>query len=468
MFKNRRIWLIVGGLIALAALAFFFIQRRNAQTANGLYETSSASRGSLQAIVGATGTVRARQTAILTWQTSGIVESVKVKAGDSVTQDQVLASLQQTSLPQNIILAEADLLSAQRALDDLMNSNTTRAQAELTLAQAEKALQDAKDKYQGINFQRASDTKIENSQSQLDILNNQIAIARKTYALFERLPEGDSRRAQALANLTNLELQRDNLLAELNYLTGKPDTNEVAQRKANYELAQAQYDDAVRKLDRFKDGPDSLEVARLQAQITAAQAALNLGRIASPFAGSVTQVNPLPGDLVSPGTQAFRIDDLSHLLVDVQVSEIDINALQLGQEVTLTFDAILSKTYTGKVVEVSRVGAVVQGAVEFTVTVELLDPDEAVRPGMTAAVNILVKKLDDILLVPNRAVRVVDGERVVYVLQGTTAVPVKIRLGASSDTISEVVGGDLKEGDLIILNPPSASANGPMGRPGGN
>jgi len=100
----------------------------------------------------------------------------------------------------------------------------------------------------------------------------------------------------------------------------------------------------------------------------------------------------------------------------------------------------------------------------------LTDPDELVRPGMTAAVNVLVKQLDGVLLVPNRAVRVVDGERVVYVLKNGLPVATKIRLGATSDAVSEVVGGDLQEGDLIILNPPAAGLNGPMGggRPGGN
>ncbi|GAB4500566.1 MAG: efflux RND transporter periplasmic adaptor subunit [Anaerolineales bacterium] len=470
MFKNRRLWWVLGGLALLIALAVFFIVRRNAQTANGLYETSPAARGSLQAVVGATGTVRANQSAALNWQASGTVEAVKVKVGDSVKAGDALASLKQTSLSQNIILAQADLLSSQRSLEDLMKSGTARAQAELALAQAEDALKTAKDKYEGSNFQRASDTKIENTQSQLDILNNQIAIARRTYAMFERLPSGDSRRSSALANLTNLELQRDSLLAELNYLTGTPDANEVAQRKANYELAQAQYDDALLRVERLKDGPDALELARLQAQITAAQATLNLAQVSAPFAGVITQAEPLPGDQVSPGVPAFRLDDLSRLLVDVQVSEIDINNLQVGQEVTLFFDAISGKSYNGKVVEVGRVGSVVQGAVEFTVTVELTDPDELVRPGMTAAVNVLVKQLDGVLLVPNRAVRVVDGERVVYVLKNGLPVATKIRLGATSDAVSEVVGGDLQEGDLIILNPPAAALSGPMGggRPGGN
>jgi HlyD family secretion protein len=98
--------------------------------------------------------------------------------------------------------------------------------------------------------------------------------------------------------------------------------------------------------------------------------------------------------------------------------------------------------------------------------VELTNPDEFVRPGMTAAVNILVREVKDVLLVPNRAVRVVDGQRVVYVLKNGLPEMVKIRLGATSDTFSEVINGDLKVGDLIVLNPPTTFSR-PMGGPPG-
>jgi HlyD family secretion protein len=191
--------------------------------------------------------------------------------------------------------------------------------------------------------------------------------------------------------------------------------------------------------------------------------------VTAPFDGVITLVKPLPGDQVTPGTVAFRLDDLSHLLVDVQVSEIDINNIRVGQTVTMSFDAVLGRNYEGVVVEVSQAGSVVQGAVNFTVTVELTDADESVKPGMTAAVNILVKEVKNVLVVPNRAVRVIDGQRVVYVLKNGIPEMVKIRLGATSDTVSEVINGDLKEGDLIVLNPP-AMFGGPMGggRPGGN
>ena len=78
---------------------------------------------------------------------------------------------------------------------------------------------------------------------------------------------------------------------------------------------------------------------------------------------------------------------------------------------------------------------------------------------MTAAVNITVRELSDVLLVQNRAVRQVNGKRVVYVLKENKPVAVEIQLGATSDTNSEVAGGNLKENDLVILNPPSATGS---------
>lgn len=81
---------------------------------------------------------------------------------------------------------------------------------------------------------------------------------------------------------------------------------------------------------------------------------------------------------------------------------------------------------------------------------------------MTAGVNIVLTELNDVLLVPNRAVRLVEGERVVYVLREQVPVPAKVELGQSSETMSVVAGGDLKEGDLVILNPPAQNF-GPFG-----
>ena len=178
-------------------------------------------------------------------------------------------------------------------------------------------------------------------------------------------------------------------------------------------------------------------------------------------------VEVMPGDQVNPGMFAFRIDDLSKLLVDVEVSEVDINQVKVGQEVVMTFDAILAKEYHGKVTEVSPVGNETQGVVSFKVTLELLDADKDIKPGMTSAVNIVINQLEETLLIPNRAVRVVDGARAVYVLKNDGSIQkVNITLGASSDTLSQVIEGDLKMGDKIILNPPSTFMNGNFRHPG--
>ena len=177
--------------------------------------------------------------------------------------------------------------------------------------------------------------------------------------------------------------------------------------------------------------------------------------IESPFSGIITLADAKPGDQVSMGTPVFRVDDLSSLLVDVDVSEVDINRVAVGQPVSLTFDAILAQEYTGEVVEVSPVGNTLAGVVNFKVTIKLLDADEKVKPGMTAAVNMVVSQLEDVLLVPNRAVRVEEGERIVYILKGGELVRVSVELGANADVYSEVIGGDLKVGDQVVLNPPA-------------
>ena len=94
------------------------------------------------------------------------------------------------------------------------------------------------------------------------------------------------------------------------------------------------------------------------------------------------------------------------------------------------------------------------------VTLELETPDESVRPGMTAAVSIVVEQLDDVLLVPNRAVRLREGKRVVYLFQNGVPTPVEIQIGATSDLVSQLLPGEVKEGDAVILNPPSELLTG--------
>lgn len=466
MKLNKKFWFAIV-VVIVAVAAFFFWQNSTKAASSTTYQTTPAARGELTASVGATGTVRAGQQATLTWQTSGRVETVQAKIGDAVKAETVLASLVQTSMSQNIILAEADLISAKKNLADLLASNTSLAQAEKKLADAKQAVKDAQEKVDSLIYDRASDNLILQTQANLVLAKRDLAKAEDNYRGYKGKPDGDSNKAQSLLNLTNARQRVTDLTVKYNWYTGKATELDAEKYRANLAVAQAQLADAQREIDRLKDGPSADDIAAAEARIAAAQSTLNQSKIIAPFDGVITQANPVPGDMVSPSTVAFRMDALGQLLIDLEISEVDINSIAIDQPVTITFDAVQGKTYNGKVSLINQAGDSKSGAVNFTVTVGLTDADELVKPGMTAAVTISVKELKDALLVPNRAVRVINSKRMVYILKDGQPVTVEVRLGATSDVNSEVVGGDLKEGDLIILNPPSnAFGPGSGGGPG--
>jgi HlyD family secretion protein len=504
-------WIVVAVLLLGAAGVFLLIRSRGQAAAQANFQTQPAERGDLTATVGATGVVRANQTALLVWQTSGTVGEVSASLGEQVTKGQALATIEQTSLPQTVILAQADLVSAQRALNDLLNSQLQQAQAQQAVEKARQALEDAQnpelakaraqqaiaDAQKAVeNAERAlrqalspaSQSYIDEARAQVVLARDALEQARQNFEPYENKPEDNLLRARFQTELSAAQQRYDAAARQLNGLLGTTNLTDQAIAQANLETARAQLLDAQREWERVKDGtspaeqyvleaqladaereavrvqdgPDPEDVAAAQARVAAAQAAISQASLTAPFDGTLTQVESKVGDQASPGSPAFRLDDLSRLLVDVQVSEVDINRIQVGQDVSLAFDAILNQQYRGTVSEVALVGATTQGVVDFTVTVELSGAGQAVKPGMTAAVNIVVSQLEDVLLVPNRAVRILEGKRVVYVMQEGAPQPVEVQLGASSESSSEVIGGELKEGDPILLNPPTVfEQNGP-------
>ncbi len=453
-------------IAALAAGGYLFYQSRNVQAdTQSLYQTVPLSMGDLTAIVGATGTVRANQSTTVNWQTSGRIGKVDVKVGDQVTINQVLAELDPATLSQNIILARSDLVTAQRNLADLKDSTLAKSQAEQALADAQKALDDAKTARYQKNLARVSQPTIDSAQADLTIAQDELKRAQENYDKYTKLPEANILRATAFNRLAAAQQKVDQDQYNLAWLLSTPDPVEVAQADAAIAVAQSKLNDAQREWDRLKNGPDPSDLAAAQAKVDSIQATLGLPQILAPINGTVTDVSAMVGDQVNAGTVSFRIDDLSRLMVDVPVAEVDINRVKVGQTATLTFDAISGKQYNGKVTEVSSFGTPSNGVVNFTVTVELTDADAQVRPGMTAAVNMTVEQLNNVLLVPNRAVRLQNGKQVVYVMENGVPTAVIITLGASADTNTQVLSGPVKAGDLVVLNPPTTLT--PPGSGGG-
>ena len=456
MKKLLVIGLILLGLGAAGYFALTTFQKNQVQAALPTYETEPLGQGELSSAISAIGKVRSSQSANLRWQTSGGVESAPVKVGDRVLQDDELARLAQGSLPQSVINAQSDLYNAEQALDDLETSaEQARIKAMQDIVTYEQAVRDAR--YTLDNFTVPATQAGMEAVEAVNYTKQKLDEAAAAFEPYKFASSGDSTREAKKEALDEAQSEYNTAIKRLKY-------------EYDLQVAQANLEKAQQDYEKWKDGPEPGEVQAAQARIEAIQATLNSAYITAPFDGTITEALPQVGDQVVSGDLAFRLDDLTTLLVDVQVSEVDVNQLAVGQEVVLTMDAIRGKQYHGLVDEISMIGSDANGGVNFNVTVRLSDPDEAVRPGMTSEVEILTDQRENALLIPNQAIQIEDGAQVVYVLlPGQPIQPVVVTLGISSEAYSELLSGELKLGDLIVLNPqggpkdPIQMMGGPMG-----
>lgn len=422
IFRNKKTVLSLS-IIALIVVIFGFVTQNNQAAADDSYKTEAATRGNISAVIEATGTVRAYQSVTLAWKTKGVVAAINSQLGDTVHAGEVLATLQKTSLPQEIIQADANLISAERALEDLITSTKIEAaNAAIAVREAQSSYEDA------VNYRNLLDNEVE-----YDIMNG---------IRYLHTPWG------AVIKIPKIETFR--------YY---PTDEQKAEADQDIAVQLAAWEDAQHTYDSVKDGPNKGDVTIAEAQILAAQVVINQAKITVPFDGVITEVHIQPGDQISSGALAFRVDNLSSLLIELNISEVDINNVSVGQEVIINFDAIENKDYFGEVVSVDPTGTNIAGSVNFKTTVKITNADEFVKQGMTAAVIVHVRNVDDALLVPNEAVRMLNNKRVVYVLNSDgTLRTAEILLGIRSATYSEIVSGNVQVGDLIVLNPPSNAA----------
>ncbi len=420
LFRNKK-FLIGGGLLlALLVLSLFIVQQKSA-AGEVTYQTEEATIGDITTSVEATGKIRAYQSAIYVWATSGIVETVNISVGDSVQRGDQLATLQKISLPRELIQAEADLIYAKQDLEDLLGSSGTDiANAAIALADAQEAYDDS------VHYRELLDSEV-----RYDSFNGTFSRLSTPFGTF-RVP-----------NIQNIR-----------YF---PSDEQKAEAEQDIAVQEALLIDAQRAYDRIKNGPTEKDISAAEAKVFAAQAILNQANIRATFGGTITDLSPQVGDLVSIGEEAFRVDDLSTLLLELSVSEIDINNVSIGQLVAVNFDAIESRAYHGEVTEIAATSSTSASGTGYEVIAKLTDADELVKLGMTADIFIQVREVKNVLLIPNQAIRVLNGEYVIYLLESEDVlVPAAIRLRARSKNYSEIAAGDVQAGDLVVLDPPSS------------
>jgi HlyD family secretion protein len=252
------------------------------------------------------------------------------------------------------------------------------------------------------------------------------------------------------ANLTYTKLALDRATKLVATSAVSQDTFDNA--KSAYDQAQAQitFDEAT--------------IQQRQAELASAQVNLDYTNIVSPVDGTVVSRNVTMGQTVAASFQTptlFLIaTDLTQMEVDTNVSESDIGAIIEGDKAFFTVDAFAKRTFTGTVTQVRQSPQTVQNVVTFDVVVSVDNTDLSLKPGMTAATRIVIDQRSDVLRVPSQALRYSPADThgnhtdqpKVWLLRDGNPVPVSVTAGLDDDTFTEVVNGDIKPGDQIIIS----------------
>jgi len=276
--------------------------------------------------------------------------------------------------------------------------------------------------------------------------------------------EGDNvTEGQVLARLDAQSLNSSVKTAELQV--------EIAQEQV--EAARAQYEIAQINLDEAGSLPgESEEVLELQVDIAKASwetAKLNLGTaklslesaklnlekavIVAPFDGMVTDITITEGEEISAATlatPAISLVDTSEIEMRGFIDEIDVAMVQLGQEANILLDALPDEEINGRVAFISLVSIIRAGVVSYETTITLKNPAAGLRDGMSATAEVIVERRDDVLLIPNRAIRGTLQNPTVVVLVDEQEEERGITLGLTDGINTEVLSG-LEEGERIIL-----------------
>lgn len=414
--KRKRKLIFVAAAAGLILLGLGYWGLRDGAKENP-YITAAVQKGDLTQVVTATGTLQAVITVQVGSQVSGTIVKLAADFNSKVKQGQIVAQLDQDKFRASVEQGKANVVSSQ--------ANTAKAKV---------AVEDAK---------RTLDR--------------------------------------------NRELRRRELVAQ-----------------SDLDAAETAHDSAVAQL---KVSQAQVELAK--AALEQAQVDLNHTIITSPVDGIVVSRNVDVGQTVAASLQApvlFLIaNDLSKMQVDTNVSEGDVGNVWVDQDAEFTVDAYPTRRFQGKVLQVRNAPIMVQNVVTYDAVVGIDNKDLLLKPGMTANVQFLVNRKEGVLKIPNAALRFRPpedkpqpqpagegqdnaqrpnaggsaagrgGDRAsrgggqgpraggrgregtVYVLRGQKATPVRIRLGITDGTSTEVAAGEIKEGEQIVVAMSSAA-----------
>ena len=434
--KRLILWILLTGTIVVALL--LFVERESDIS----YVTESVKRGDITNIITVTGSVSPVGEVKVGSQLSGQLEIRLVDYNQEVKKDQPLARLDSTILTarlreaQSLLeVAEADVLIKEvgilKAEYELKNAHENLAISQLKIDDAHAIHQEAKSDFQRKKLLLSSATI---SRSQLD--------------------EARARYHSSIAKLRTEEL--------------KLQVQQLAILKAKLGIRMAQA--GVQHAQGI--------VRQRQAALDRAEVELERTVIRAPIDGVVIGLDVETGQTVAAALEAptlfTLVKDLRQIEVKAVIDEADIGRVHVGQEVSFIVAAYARRQFSGSIIEIRKAPQKVENVVTYTVLIAAENADQILFPGMTATIRIMVESVQEVLKVPNAALRFKPPEDVIShhssaaMISGSSAAtststvvwvldkdgkptPVEISTGAMDDFASELLNGALSEDDAVIV-----------------
>ena len=341
-FKRYWIWLVLLLTLIVASAGYLFWWKKSDVPQ---YRTTTIEKGRLVASVAATGTLQPVISVQVGSQVSGQLKEVLVDFNSLVKKNQLIARIDPESFEYRV----------------------RQAQADLDAARAQVATQQA-----NIAAQRALQSQIEVS----------LADARRDFERKEQLAE------KKFISIAEVDKSR----ATMNSLA-----EQVKSAQAQVEVARA------------NAGSAAAVVKQRDAVLAQARVDLERTAIRSPVDGIVIKRSVDKGQTVAASLQAPELfiiaENLTDLRVDTSIDESEVGKIQLGQKATFTVDAFPGRTFEGQVKQIRKSAQVVSNVVTYLVAISTQNSDLKLLPGMTANVRVVTSVMDDVLKVPNAALR---------------------------------------------------------------
>jgi HlyD family secretion protein len=410
-------------------------------------------RKTLLNTVSASGKIEPKAEVAMNFEIGGIVAHVPVERGQYVPAGTVLARLNTQDLALEIKAAEIDVAQQRAEMDKLFEpvlaQKVAAAQAQVESARLKLA-----------DLQAGPDPD-EVTKAEAELSRKQIALKQAQWEYDEVAYRGDIAAMPQANRLQEVTLDYEVALATYNLSVKNPTPAEIAE--ARYALAGAEA-----ALAELLQEPSAADIAARQALVDKARLALaekqrrlEQAVLTAPTAGVLLEVNLEPGERVLNDAQqaAILLADTSAYLLKMEVDEIDIARIARGQSAAVELDAFAGQQFSGVVADVSPrpvksdSNAIVM--YEVTITLQTNSTAPALLSGMTANAVVETGRLEEVVVVPNRAIQIDRSAAapVIFVekVNGDgSPTRVEVQLGLRQGEVTQVVSG-LTEGDEVII-----------------